>query len=232
MFGCKICKWLILGLLLTANATILAQAPLAPAPQESGKLLVKGYPGEAGIVRVNGRAFVDLEALVKITGSSVAFERGRVVLTLPSGESPAAPASSQPVSTGFSRPFVGAGIEALASMREWGSTLAVTIRNGFPLGNAINPYRARAAEKVYLAAAAASTEDDRSGLELLRKELSNVQAWSDKLVNARNSMSAANLAMSENAMQEDPMFQSALHCGQYLAQMLASGSFHDAEACR
>jgi hypothetical protein len=227
MFGCKTSKWLILGLLLTANATILAQAP-----QETASLLVRGYPGEAAIVRVKGRAFVDLQALAQITGSSVAFEGGRVVLILPSTGTPGSSASSQPVSTGFSRSFMGAGIEALASMREWGSTLVVTIRNGFPLGNAINPYRARADEKVHLAAATASTDDDRSGLELLRKEFSNVQAWSDKLVNARNSMSAANLTMSENAMQEDPMFQSALHCGQYLAQMLASGSFQDAGACR
>ncbi len=154
------------------------------------------------------------------------------MLILPSAETQGISGGGESSSTGFSRPFMAAGIEALASMREWGSTLAVTIRNGFPLGNAIRPYRARAAEKVQLASAAASTDDDRSGLELLRKELSNVQAWSDKLVTARNSMNAANLAMSENAMQEDPMFQSALQCGQYLAQMLASGSFQDAAACR
>ena len=227
MFGSKTCKWLILGLLLMANATIFAQAP-----QETGKLQVRGYSGEAAIVRVNGRAFVDLQALAQITGSSVAFERGRVVLTLSPAETPGAPAASQPVSPGFSRPFMGAGIEALASMREWGSTLVVAIRNGFPLGNAINPYRGRAADKVRLAGAAASTDDDRNGLELLRKELNDVQAWSDKLVNARNSMSAANFTMSETAMQEDPMFQGIVQCGQYLAQMLASGSFQDAGACR
>ncbi len=194
--------------------------------------MVRGYPGEAAIVRVNGRVFVDLQALAQTTGSSLGFEGSRVVLILPSTETQGSPATSQPASIGFSRSFMGAGIEALASMREWGSTLVVTIRNGFPLGNAINPYRARAAEKVYLAGAAASTDDDRSGLELLRREFSNVQAWSDKVVKARNSMSAANLAMSENAMQEDPMFQSALGCGQYLAQMFASGSFQDAGACR
>lgn len=227
MFGYKTCKWLILGLLLTADATILAQAP-----QETGRLLVKGHPGEAAIVRINGRAFVDLQALAQITGSSVAFERGQVVLTLPSAETPGASASSQPVNTGFSRSFVGAGIEAIASMREWGSTLVVAIQNGFPLGNTINPYRARAADKVQLAAAAASTDDDRSGLELLRKEFSNVQAWSNKLVNARNSMNAANLTLSENALQEDPMFQSIVQCGQYLGQMFASGSFQDADVCR
>jgi hypothetical protein len=200
--------------------------------QESRTVLVRGYPGEATTVTVNGRSFVHLQQLAKITGSSVAFEADRIILTLPVTDSGAPSATSQTAASGFSPSFMQAGIEALASMREWGSTLVITIRNGFPLGTAINPYRARAAEKVYLAAAAASTDNDRSGLELLRKELSNVQAWSDKLVNARNSMSAANLTMSENAMQEDPMFQSALLCGQYLAQMFASGSYQDAGACR
>ncbi len=223
----KTFRWLIVGLFVTANTAVLAQAPPEP-----GKLSIKGYAGEAAIVRLHGRAYVDLLALTQITGSSVAFEDGRAVLTLPCGEGPGVSAGTQAPAAGFSRPFTGAGIEALASMREWGSTLVVTLRNGFPLGNMINPYRARAAEKVQLAAAAASTSDDHSGLELLRQEFNNVQAWSDKLVNARNSMSAANLTMSESAIQEDPMFQSILHCGQYLGQMFGSGSYQDAGVCR
>ncbi len=223
----RTCQWLIAGLFLTISTAMLAQVV-----QDGGKLVVRGYEGEASIVRVDGRAFVDLQALAQITGSSMSFERGRFVLTLPSAETPAPSPTVEPVSSGFSRPFMVAGIEALASMREWGSTLVITIRNGFPVGNAINPYRARAAEKVQMAAAAATTEDDRSGLELLRQELTNVQAWSNKLVEARNSMSAANLAMSENALQQDPMFQSIVSCGQHLGQMFGSGSFQPAEECR
>jgi hypothetical protein len=216
----------MLALLLTASATTLAQAP-----EEAGRLAIKGYSGDAAVVRVNGRAFVDLQALAQITGSSMAFEGGRLVLTLPAADSSAGSGGAQG-STGFSHSFMSVGIEALASMREWGSTLVVAIRNGFPLGNTINPYRARAAEKVQLAAAAAATDDDRNGLELLRQEFNNVQAWSDKLVSARNSMSAANLTMSESAIQEDPMFQSILHCGQYLGKMFGSGSFQSADVCR
>ncbi len=223
----RACKWMTAGFLLALGTGVFAQAP-----QDVGKLAVRGYEGEAAIVRVDGRAFVDLQALAQITGSSMSFERGRFVLTLPSSQSPATSSTVEPVSSGFSRPFMVAGIEALASMREWGSTLVVTIRNGVPVGNAINPYRARAAERVQMAAAAASTEDDRSGLELLRRELINVQAWSNKLVEARNTMSAANLAMSENALQQDPMFQSIVSCGQRLGQMFGSGSFQQADECQ
>ncbi len=223
----RTCQWIVAGLLLVTSNAVRAQTP-----QDGGKLAVRGYDGEAAIVRVDGRAFVDLQALAQITGSSMSFERGRFVLTLPEQLTPAPSPAVEPASSGFSRPFMVAGIEALAAMREWGSTLVVTIRNGFPVGNAINPYRARAAEKVQMAVAAASTEDDRSGLELLRKELTNVQAWSNKLVEARNTMSAANLAMSENALQQDPMFQSIVSCGQHLGQMFGSGSFQVAEECQ
>ncbi len=222
----SICRLLITAIFLMAAVTAFAQTP-----QQAGTLQVRGYPGEATIVRVNGRPFVDLQALAQMTGSSVSFEGGRVILSLP-GDSSGVATSAPPASTGFSRAFMSAGIEALASMREWGSTLVVAIRNGFPLGNTINPYRARAAEKVHLAAATASTDEDRSGLELLRREFTNVQAWSNKLVEARNSMSAANLTMSESALQEDPMFQNILHCGQYLGQMFGSGSFQDSDLCR
>jgi hypothetical protein len=207
-----------------------ALSVVAQAQQEPAKLLVRGYAGEVAIARVNGRAFVDLQALAQITGSTMSFENGQVVLILPPGQS--SESSSHSVTTGFSRPFMVAGIEALASMREWGSTLVVAIRNGYPLGNAINPYRARAGEKVQLAATAASTDDDRSGLELLRKEFANVQDWSNKLVDARNSLSAANFTMSENAIQQDPLLQSIVQCGQYLAKMFGNGSFHEADPCR
>lgn len=211
---------------------LLAVASLsAPAQQQTASLEVRGYSGEAGIVRVNGRPFVDLEALVRITGGSVSFEGGRAVLTLPSGEAGAEPANLAPAGPGFSRPFMSAGIEALASMREWGSTLVVAIRNGFPIGSSLNPYRGRAADQVRLAATAVSSDDDRRGMELLKREFDGVQAWSDKLVNARNTMSAANYTMSEDALQRDPMFQDIVQCGQFLAQMFAGGSFQESAAC-
>ncbi len=227
MFGRDTGRWAVLGLLIIAGTSILASAQ-----QQTGRLQVTGYEGDVAAVRFDGRVFVELETLARVTGSSISFERDRVILTLPGGDTARSSESSTPVSAGFSRPFMSAAIEALASMREWGSTLVVAIQNGYPLGRSINPYRGRAADKVALAAAAVSTESDRSGMELLKREFANVQAWSDKLVNLRNSMSAGNLTMSENALQQDPLFQNIVGCGQHLGQMLASGSFQDADACR
>ncbi len=99
-------------------------------------------------------------------------------------------------------------------------------------GNTMMAFQGRAADTVALASSAASTDADYRGLELLRNELNNVQAWSDSYVKARSSMSAANLTMSENALKNDQDVQSMIRCGQFLAQMFAGGTFQDGAACR
>jgi hypothetical protein len=114
--------------------------------------------------------------------------------------------------------------------------LQVIVSNGYPVGkamagNTIRAYEARAADSVSLAAAAASTDSDSRGLELLRNELNNLQAWAESFVNARNDMRAVNLTTSEHPLKEDEEAQKILHCGQFLAQMFAGGTFQDDAAC-
>ena len=98
-------------------------------------------------------------------------------------------------------------------------------------GNTIRAYEGRAADSVALAAAAASTESDYRGLELLRNELNNVRAWAETFVNARNDMRAVDLTTSEHPLKDDDEAQKMMHCGQFLAQMFAGGTFQDDAAC-
>jgi hypothetical protein len=98
-------------------------------------------------------------------------------------------------------------------------------------GTTIRAFQGRAADSVALAASAASTDSDNRGLELLRNEFNNVQAWSEAFVEARNSLSAANLTTSENGLKNDEEAQRILGCGQFLAQMFGSGTFQDDAAC-
>jgi hypothetical protein len=44
-------------------------------------------------------------------------------------------------------------------------------------------------------------------------------------------MSAANLTVSEGALNNDEDAQKILRCGQFLAQMFASGTFQDDAVC-
>ena len=203
--------------------------------QQNETLLIQGYRGQADVMRFEGRVFVDVEDLARITGGSLKFEKERIILTLsPSGPSESARNSSE--SSGFSAAFRRAAIEAMASIREWGGMLQVVVENGYPVGkamsgNTIRAYQGRAADAVALAASAVLTDSDRQGIDLLRNEFNNVQAWSDGFVNARNAMRAVDLTTSEHPLKDDEEAQKIIDCGQFLAQMFAGGSFQDDEAC-
>jgi hypothetical protein len=223
------CRLLMIGTLLIFVVTAPAQTT------EKGETLsIEGYQGEARVMRSQGRVFVDVESLARVTNGSLKFEGNRIILTLPSGT--ASTAENEPAKPGFSRPFMNSAIEAMASIREWGGMLKVIVENGYPIGkamsgNTIRAYQGRAADHVALASAAASTDDDHHGLELLRNEFNNLQAWSESFVDARNSLSTADLSTSENPLNDDENAQKVIQCGQFLQQMFASGAFQDDVAC-
>jgi hypothetical protein len=222
------------GPLAIAALLMIVVIASAQTERQPETLSVQGYDGEANLIRLHGRVFVDVEDLARITSSSLSFERSRTILTL-SGEA-SHPATDHARESGFSRTFTRAAIEAMASIREWGGMLQAVVENGYPLGkptagNMITAYQGRAADSVSLAAAAASTDSDYQGLELLRNEFSNAQAWSDSYIRARNSMSAADMTMSERPVDNDQEAQRIITCGQFLAQMFAGGTYEDNAAC-
>lgn len=212
---------------------VIATIVAAQTPPQREVFSVQGYPGQINASRIDGRLYVDVQDLARLTSGSVAFDRDRVVLFLP----PAKPTGEDTNKDAFSRAFMKAGIEAMASIREWGGMLTITVQNGYPVGNTmagntIEAFKGRAADNVALAAAAASNDADRRGIELLNNEFTSVQEWADKYVEARRSLSAANLTMRENALQNDQEVQKMIRCGQFLAQMYAGGTFQEGTACR
>jgi len=207
---------------------------VAQSQPERVAFLVQGYTRQANVVRSQGHLFVDVQDLARITNGSLIFEKNRIILTLPPGSTSQTDLDSN--KGDFSPAFTRAAIEAMASIREWGGTLQVVVENGYPVGkamagNSIRAYEGRAADSVALAAAAVSTDSDQHGLELLRNEFNNVQAWADSFLDARNSMRAVNLTTSENALRDDSEAQKIIHCGQFLGQMFAGGTFQDETAC-
>ena len=223
-----IIKRTALAVLITMTATI------AHSQNAKQTLSLNGYAGQARVTREQGRLYVDLEDLARLTDGSLAFEKDRIILTLASRD----PETSSPEirNPGFSREFRKAAIEAMASIREWGGTLMVVVQSGYPVekamaGNTIVAHQSRAGEAVALAATAASTDVDNRGLELLKNEFNNVQNWSDRFVQARTSLSAAKLTMSESPFANDDEVQKTLRCGQVLAQMFAGNQFQDESSC-
>jgi hypothetical protein len=220
---------------IVAATLMSAVMALAQAQLQKETLSVQGYQGQATVIRNDGRLLVEVQDLARITKGSLSFEEDRIILKLAPGDA-SEPARNIATKSGFSPGFMRAAIEAMASIREWGGILQVIVENGYPVekataGNTIRAYQGRAADSVALAQAATSTDDDHRGLELLRNEYENVRAWADSFVDARNSLRAANLSTSENPLKDDQDAQKIMHCGQFLAQMFAGGSFEDDAAC-
>ena len=210
------------------------------APTQTGHnrevLSIEGYPGEVTVIKLQGRGYVDVQELARVTNGSLRFEKDRSVLTLPRSDA-SEPSDEKTKRPGFSRPFRNAAIEAMASMREWAGLLMITVQNGYPVGNnmagnTIAAYQERAADHLALAAAAASTDDDYRGLELLRNNFNKGQDWSERFVQARTSLSAANYTVTEHAYENDLEAQNIVQCGRFLAQMFASGTFQEDASCR
>jgi hypothetical protein len=221
----------MLLLLLFGSAIACAQPK-----QQTGTLVVNGQSGQAAVVQLDGRSYVDLEALAQITNGSLQFKANRIVLTLPSSaasptvaEPPAGPAVGD---SGLSRDFMKAGIEEIALMREWASPLAYAIQNGYPVTEQwVTGYREQAAHGLRMASVAVSSEADRKALQLLTNEFEAVKQWSTELVAARNSMDTAKYAMSASALRDEPRSQKIITCGHFLASMLGSSSFQDDPSC-
>jgi hypothetical protein len=198
-------------------------------------LVIQGCTVETPIIQMQGRTLMDVQDLARITNGSLSFERDQIILTMPRCDA-SKTARDDTGKSRFSGTFTKAGIEAMASIREWGGMLMITVQNGYPVGNtmagnAIMAHQGRAADGIALASSAATTDSDNRGLELLRNEFNNVEAWADTFIKARNSLSAANLTTSEAAVKNDPDIQKLVHCGQFLAQMFADGTFQDNSAC-
>src|SRR5437588_11335759 len=120
-------RWSTLLLLLFASSNLVAQV----APQKQ-TLTVNGQTGQAATVQINGRTYIDLDSLARLTSGSVNYAGDRMVVTLPTsaGNAPAASAGpSQEDNSRLSHDFQKAGIESIAEMRAWASTRGYAIRN-------------------------------------------------------------------------------------------------------
>jgi len=198
-------------------------------------LVVNEHSGKVAMLQVDDKSYVDLKRLVQIAHGSIDYRGNRIVVTLP-GSTGGTPAEVQepehPTGSALTPDFVRAGIEAISLMREWASNLANDVQNGYPVSETwVSGYRARAQKGVALASAAASSDADRNGYQLLNREFEAVQEWSNKLLQASKSMDTAKYAVSDTALQSDPLSQKILTCGRFLGQMLASGTFQDDASC-
>jgi hypothetical protein len=221
-------------LVVATVAMFVVAVGLVQAAQQGTVLVLNGYSGTVPVMQVNGKNYVNVEALARVTNGSMSFNGNQIVLTLAAAGSgggatasqQAAPPASQ--NTGFSKEFLTAAIEEMSTVREWHSALASAIANGFPVtGELVAPYQAQAATNLRLMQVAVSTQSDQGAAQLISNAYQKMKQLSDKYVAKR-----ANLEfIGPNALKNDPLDQSLIACGMSLRSMAGSGQFVDDGTC-
>ncbi len=198
------------------------------AVQQSRTLIVNGQSGQVKVMEIDGRSYVDLESLARIANGTLGFSGNQIALTLPSSAANTASApSSPPANSGFSKEFLRASIEEMAVIREWRSVLVNSIENNYPIQEDwAERYRGQASSSLGLASVAASTDSDRSAVQLLSNEFDNMNALSVKLLAERKVHS-----VSPENLKADPLNQNILTCARSLASMAVGGQFLDDASC-
>jgi hypothetical protein len=213
--------------------TILLLPLLVLVAQESSALLIEGHQGQARIIQVQGKNYVEVEGLARITGGSLRFAGNQLTLTLPSGDNPG-PQSEQSASApqrevGFSKPFLTAGIESMRAILEWHAALKTGIERGYPLSDVwFGNFRRQVQANLKQAEAAASTDMDHRALPLLTNEFNTMDALTDKYLR----IAASRNYLAPDALNSDPLDQKLLTCWQSLTSTASSNQIVDDGSCQ
>jgi hypothetical protein len=216
-------QWLaFLGFLLLLAAALLAQG----APDKV--LVVNGKTTSLKVRVIDGRSYVDIENLAQITRAVVTFEMNRVILTMAVAPSDGALPHATP---GLSSNFARAAISSLAAMKEWQGALRAMIANGLATGGEwARSYEDQVMTSLVQATAAASTDSDRSALQLLDNQFAALRGWSGNLIAERQALDGAR-TVDPNALKNDPVLTKITACGRFLGVMLVSGAVADDPSC-
>jgi hypothetical protein len=218
-------EWLTMAVLL-----VLPAAAVSQAIQQTGTLVVSGYPGQVPVTQISGRTYVAVDELARLLNGSLGYHGSQVTLALPASPNSAAavPSAGKPASSGFSKDFLNAGIETMSEIREWRSALLNAVESGSPITEAwMANYRAQATKSLRLTDVAASTDSDRKGLELLGRELEHMKALGNDVLAARQKMNY----ITPDLVKKNPLDQKIMNCARSLTAMASSGEFQDDGSC-
>jgi hypothetical protein len=220
-----------LSVRLLAKLAVLLALPIAAtaqAPQQAGTLAIAGQTDRATLVQINGKFYIDVESLARITHGSIRFQGNQTILTLPASASTMVQAAQPNKPPQLSGDFLRAEIEELTAIREWRVAIVTAVQTNSPVTeNWVGGLRRSADSKLTLATAAATTDPDRNAVALLRNEFTNMQQMSDQLLAMHSSSSYT----PPDSFDNNPLDQKILSCARGLASMAASKQFQDEATC-
>jgi len=215
-------EWSILAALLVMPGIAVSQAG-----EEARIFVVNGQTGQAPVVRLQGKSYVELEALARLTHGSLSFNGNQTTLTLP-GPTATTPAKGVATNSEFSKDFLRAAIEEMAVIREWRIALTNAVQRGIPVSDDwIALYRSPAITDLRLTSVAAATDSDRNAYQLISNEFDNMKKLSDRFVAAHASLNYT----SPDTLKDDALDQQILNCARSLTAMAASGQYVDDGSC-
>jgi len=214
-------------------AVILLLPLLVLVAQETSALMIEGRQGEARVIQVQGKNFVEVEGLARITGGSLRFVGNQITLTVPDSADlrpqTAQSASSPSPDVGFSKPFLSAGIETVRGILEWHAALKTGIERGYPLPDMwFGNYRRQIQASLKQTEAAKSTETDQKAFPLLTNEFNTMIALTDKYLK----ITASRNYFAPDSLNSDPLDQKLLTCWQSLASMASSNQLVGDGSCQ
>jgi hypothetical protein len=215
-------RLVLLGFAFAFVAVLFAQGP------SDKTLLVNGQNTGETVLQSEGRFYVDIETLARITSGTVRVEPTQIVLTIPTANSDASSPESTDV---LSKEFVSAAIVALADMKEWKGALRTMITYGLAVDDSwAQTYRDQAETSLTQAAVEASTDGDRSALQLLSNQFAHLAKWQSDVFADRRVLNGAE-TVDPNALQDDPALTKISSCGRFLNNMLVGRTFADNSSC-
>ena len=210
-------------------AAILLLPLLILVAQETRSLLIGGPQGQTRVIQVQGKNYVEVDEVARITGGTLRFVGNQIILTLPESDRPAQATESapQPVA-GLSRPFLTGGIETMREILEWHAALKDAIERGYPLSDTwFGNYRRQIRSSLAQTQAAASTDLDQKTFPLLTNEFNTMNDLTDKYLK----IAVSRDYLAPNSLDSDPLNQQLLACWQSLASMASSNQFVDDGSC-
>lgn len=210
---------------------ILLLPLLALVAEETSSLLIEGPRGQTRVLLVQGKNYVEVDEVARITGGSLRFVGNRIILTVPgSGDTSSQAVQSAPTSpVGFSRPFLSAGIETMREILEWHTALKTAIERAYPLSDErIGNFRRQIQSSLQHTEAMASTDMDQQAFPLLTNEFNTVNALTEKYVK----ITASRDYLAPNSLSSDSLEQKLLTCGHSLESMASSNQFVNDGSCQ
>jgi hypothetical protein len=215
---------------IAATLTALMMLPAngsSQTPQQAATFTITGHAGEAQLLQINGKSYVEVETLARLTQGSLSFKANQTTLTLPPSDAEAQ-ASTPHSKTGFSTAFVQAGIEEMSLIREWRIAIVNAVQNNNPVSEDWISVQHRLADKnLALASAATSTDDDRSAFPLLTAEFNNMQKLSDLYITMRKQ----DTSISPDNFNNSSLEEQILSCARGFVSMTENHEFQDLSSC-